>query len=122
MWCLIVVVFNYAYTGTLVSFLSVPKLKPIISSLEDLPTSSLTLLVPKGTAFEAVFTVRHLQTTYKTVFLNHLMITQEATEGIYKTLGDILRSHAEQLTSEDVGPQRVLNGSSAFIYVSKVIK
>ena len=57
-WCLIAVVFVYAYIGTLVSFLSVPKLKPIIFSLEDLPNSRLTYwVVRRGTDLDTLFMV-----------------------------------------------------------------
>lgn len=41
MWSLIILVFILGYVGTLISFLSVVKLKPIIFKLEDLPTSGL---------------------------------------------------------------------------------
>ena len=59
LWCLLVVVFIHAYIGTFISFLSVPKLKPIISSLDDLPTSSLTWGTPKGTSLETLFMVTY---------------------------------------------------------------
>ena len=52
-----VIVFIYAYIGTLISFLSVPKLRPIISSLDDLPSSSLSWEVPRGTSLESLFMV-----------------------------------------------------------------
>lgn len=38
-WSLIAVVIANAYSGTLTSFLTVPKLKPTISSIEELATS-----------------------------------------------------------------------------------
>ena len=56
-WCVTTVVFNYAYVGIYVSFLSVPKLKPIISSLEDLPKSHLSWVVPFGTTLDSLFMV-----------------------------------------------------------------
>ena len=39
LWCLITVVICNAYSGTLPSFLTVLKLKPIINSLEELAAS-----------------------------------------------------------------------------------
>jgi hypothetical protein len=53
-----VVVFVYAYIGTLISFLSVPRMKPIISALEDLPSSSLNWEVTGGTSLESLFMVQ----------------------------------------------------------------
>ena len=56
-WCLCTVVFIYVYVGILVSFLSVPKLRPIVNSLEDLRTSPIDWGVRHGTATESYFTV-----------------------------------------------------------------
>lgn len=39
LWCLATVVIGNAYTGTLTSFLTAPKFKPIINSLEELAAS-----------------------------------------------------------------------------------
>lgn len=50
-------VFIHAYVGTLASFLSVPKFKPVITKLEDLSTSKLTWVVRQGTELEQLFTV-----------------------------------------------------------------
>ena len=58
-WCLISLVFIHAYVGTLISFLSLPKLKPIVDSLEDLPTSGLSWIVRRGTDLESLFMVRY---------------------------------------------------------------
>ncbi len=38
-WSLIAVVISNAYSGSMTSFLTVPKLKPTISSLEELATN-----------------------------------------------------------------------------------
>ena len=57
-WCLSAVVFASAYVGILMSFLSFPKLWPILSRLEELPGSKLKWGVQRGTALEALFTVR----------------------------------------------------------------
>lgn len=38
-WSLIAIVIANAYSGTLTSFLTVPKLKPTISSIKELATS-----------------------------------------------------------------------------------
>jgi hypothetical protein len=41
-WCLTMVVLVNAYTGTLMSYLTVPKLRPIVNTLEELAASSET--------------------------------------------------------------------------------
>ena len=56
-WCLCAMVFIYVYVGILVSFLSIPKLRPLVDSLEDLPTSGLDWGVKQGTAQLTIFTV-----------------------------------------------------------------
>lgn len=68
-WCLSAVVICNAYTGTLTSFLTLPKLKPIINSLEELAASNRYKLTAElNSAFTdtfLVFTVKiHLQTSY----------------------------------------------------------
>ena len=62
-WCLISLVFIHAYVGTLISFLSLPKLKPIVDSLEDLPASGLSWIVRRGTDLESLFMVPKYKTT-----------------------------------------------------------
>ena len=57
LWCLISVVFIHAYIGTLISFLSFPKLRPIVNSLEDVPKSGLHWSARRGTDLESLFTV-----------------------------------------------------------------
>lgn len=57
-WCLSAVVFASAYVGILMSFLSFPKLSPIVSRLEELPGSKLKWGVQRGTALESLFIVR----------------------------------------------------------------
>ena len=54
-WCLAAVVLTYAYVGSLVSFLSVPKVAPIIDSLDDLPSSKLRWTTQSSTAIESLF-------------------------------------------------------------------
>ena len=46
---------------------------------------------------------------------------QEAKEGTFKAIGDGLRRHPEHLTREGeiIGPQLVLNGTSAYIKVTQ---
>lgn len=72
-WSLSAVVLMSAYGGILTSFLSLPKLRPIITSLEDLARSHLSWGVRRGTALESLFTVlnrSHIIRTLKRI--NHL--------------------------------------------------
>lgn len=49
-WCLAGFVITYAYTSTLVSYLSIPKYEPIVHSLEDLAESkTLQFVVGRDT-------------------------------------------------------------------------
>lgn len=57
LWYLMSAVFVSAYVGTLVSFLSVPKLDPIISKFEELPKSGLKWLVQNGLESYSTFLV-----------------------------------------------------------------
>ena len=56
-WCLIALVFIHGYVGTLAPMLSVMKLKPVISRLEDLPKSGLNWAVLSGTDLDSLFMV-----------------------------------------------------------------
>ena len=60
-WCLISVVLVCFYTTTLISFLTVPKLKSVVSSIEELANHSrLKVAVSKGTIFDALFMVKNI--------------------------------------------------------------
>ncbi len=49
-WCIMALVLVNAYSSTLISYLSVPKLQPIVNSLEELAAqNSLRLIVPAKT-------------------------------------------------------------------------
>lgn len=73
-WCLTSVVFVYLYSGCLTSFMTIPKLHPIIESLDDLADSAdLELTILRNTVFETMI--------------------MEATSGTYKILGDSLRNN-----------------------------
>jgi hypothetical protein len=65
-WCLCAMIFIYVYVGILVSFLSIPKLRPLVDSLEDLPSSGLDWGVKQGTAQLTIFTV--------TFFISNLLL------------------------------------------------
>jgi len=57
-WCLGSVVFIYAYSGTLTSFMTFPKSYPIVNSLEELANSSeLEAVTWKSHFFESILLV-----------------------------------------------------------------
>ncbi|XP_059353235.1 glutamate receptor ionotropic, kainate 4-like isoform X1 [Daphnia carinata] len=81
-WCLTAVVFIYLYSGCLTSFITIPKLRPLIESLDDLATSvDLKLTLLKNSVFESIIL--------------------EATSGTYKALGDSLRNNPENRLPKD---------------------
>ncbi|XP_046640672.1 probable glutamate receptor isoform X1 [Daphnia pulicaria] len=96
-WCLSAVVFASAYVGILISFLRFPKLSPIIDRLEDLPGSHLQWVVQRGTALDPLFI--------------------EATNGIYKTIGEGLLSkrRGTLIDTHFDGILSVVNGNCAYI-------
>ena len=65
MWCLVSIVFIHAYIGTFISFLTFPKLKPVISSLQDLPSSKLNWVLDRGTSLDSLFLVCIKTTRHK---------------------------------------------------------
>lgn len=62
-WFLMTVVLANGYAGTLLSFLAVPKLEPIINSLKDLSHSeNVQLIIPYRSELANRFLVRALYT------------------------------------------------------------
>lgn len=60
-WCLMAVVLANAYAGTLFSFLSVPKLEPIVNSLEELANDKhLQIIIQDRNELANRFLVYHL--------------------------------------------------------------
>lgn len=58
-WCLSSVVFVYLYSGSLTSFITIPKLRPVIESLDDLAVNpNLKLTILKNSVFESIILVR----------------------------------------------------------------
>ena len=70
MWCLVSIVFIHAYIGTFISFLTFPKLKPVISSLQDLPSSKLNWVLDRGTSLDSLFLVCIKTTRHKHWLIN----------------------------------------------------
>ncbi|KAI9554064.1 hypothetical protein GHT06_019336 [Daphnia sinensis] len=79
LWCLTMVVLVNAYTGTLMSYLTVPKLKPIVNTLAELAARRDTQMTVN---FE----------------LGKARMFLEATSGPNKIIGDSLRKNPQFLT------------------------
>ena len=72
LWLLAAVVICNAYTGTITSFLALPKLKPIINNLKELAASdTYKLTAEKNSAFTDTFLVRY----FKSKLEWHLFVT-----------------------------------------------
>nr|CAH0110437.1 unnamed protein product [Daphnia galeata] len=82
LWCLMMVIVVNAYTGTLRSYMVMPKLNPIINTLTELAASSQTKMTVN---FE----------------MGKARMFLEATSGPYKVIGDSLRNHPELLVKGD---------------------
>ena len=60
-WCLVMLVVINGYTGNLISYLTVPKLKPIVNSFQDLAESdTLKIAVEAKTVLAETFLVSRL--------------------------------------------------------------
>lgn len=79
-------VFIHAYVGTLASFLSVPKFKPVITKLEDLPGTKLTWVVRQGTELEPLFMVRCLFFYDKTTLQHGFYVIRKRMKGSIRLL------------------------------------
>ena len=61
-WCFASVILIALYNDNVISFVAVPKLKPFVSSVEDLAyNSKLEVAVAKGSIFETILLVQHMR-------------------------------------------------------------
>lgn len=57
-WCLACVVLVYLYTGVLISYLTIPKMRPIVETVEELAESTrLQVVAIKNSIFESTLLV-----------------------------------------------------------------
>ncbi|XP_046452186.1 ionotropic receptor 93a-like [Daphnia pulex] len=105
LWCLMMVVLVNAYTGTLRSYMTVPKLDPIVNTLTELAVSSETKMTVD------------IQLGKARMFL-------EATSGPYKLIGNSLRNNPELLVkgSSLEGMNNVLHRGAAYFANRSIIK
>ena len=71
-WSFLVIILSNAYQGLIMSSVLVPKLTPVINSLEDLPMSSLNIIVYKGTSVETMIKVVKLELINQIIRNNRL--------------------------------------------------
>jgi Ligand-gated ion channel len=58
-WCLMAVVLVYAYTGTLISYISLSKYESVINTFEDLAASkTLRIITQRGSLSAEIILVR----------------------------------------------------------------
>ncbi|KAI9551422.1 hypothetical protein GHT06_021755 [Daphnia sinensis] len=79
-WCLACIVLVYLYTGVLISYLTIPKMRPIVETVEELAESTrLQVVAIKNSIFESTLL--------------------QSSSGPLKTLGNQLRQHPENSLS-----------------------
>ncbi|KZS20609.1 Uncharacterized protein APZ42_012664 [Daphnia magna] len=102
-WCLVAVVLVYAYNGTLISHVSLPKYEPIVNNWGDLAAN------------------KNLRVTAQRGSLSANIILNSKT-GSLKTLGDSLRRHPEDLLVSLPGElDRILHsGCCAYVAVKRL--
>ncbi|XP_046633905.1 glutamate receptor ionotropic, delta-2-like [Daphnia pulicaria] len=97
LWCLVAVVICNAYSGTLTSFLTVTKMKPIINSLEELASSDHYKLTAE----------------YNSAFNDKFL---KAKSGYLKVLGDSLRQNPHLLFRDySEANENVLNKNAVYM-------
>lgn len=94
LWLLMTDVFLNAYTSCVTSFLTAPKLKPIVNTFEGLAASDHMLSNPIDSDLSRQFLVRQKKTVYTSavsIVYFHARGVKEATSEPFKSLGDSLR-------------------------------
>ncbi|KAG7169896.1 putative Glutamate receptor-like 89, partial [Homarus americanus] len=97
-WITAVIALSCAYTGVLISFLTVPKTERAISSLYDLPKQkNYQWTFMKGSAHESLF-------------------LGDGAEQIYKTIGaPFLEDMSDLVTTNQKAIDQVLQGTHVYI-------
>ena len=102
-WCLIAVIIFYAYTSTLISYISLPVYDSIINNWDELAASkTLRVATTKGSPIAPFILVRmHTALRYLKKTSNDYSFVYEylknAKTGPMKVLGDSLRRHPSDL-------------------------
>jgi ionotropic glutamate receptor len=125
-WLLIAMVLVNSYSGTVISYLTVPKMKQPINNLEDLASSEdVGLILLADTVIEQQIRVRlgHFFIIHNSVMrrcvktLCHL--PKDAKSGALKVIGDQVRSNPDRIASSVPKVYgRLESGNFAFPFVS----
>ena len=108
-WCLMSIVIVYSYTGKLTSYLTVPKLRPIPNSFEELAKNeNYKLAVQANTVLAKSILVR-CHTFFHDISCFMLRVSlkmpnQDAKSNSFRILGDFLRANPKYLfqTEEEI--------------------
>ncbi len=89
-WLLSMLVLIYAYTGVMTSLLTVPKLQPIVQTLEETVQKNRLVTMERDRTLSRTFMV-YLEYKQLCIVSCQCRSKQEATEGYEKIIGDQLR-------------------------------
>jgi hypothetical protein len=123
-WLLIVTVLVNSYSGTVISYLTVPKMKPPINTFEDLAASKeVELILLAETVIEQQIRVRDRSNSND--FFNIIicvrclcLFRKDAKTGVMKILGDQVRNNPDRiLNSVPKVNSQIATGRYAFPFV-----
>ncbi|XP_042219799.1 glutamate receptor ionotropic, delta-1-like [Homarus americanus] len=98
MWWTFCVILIYTYTGTLIAFLTVPRMTSLINSLEELANQ------------------RKVLWTYRAKTAHDVLFSNAEASSTYSKIGSLLKERPELIVSTDKeGVDAVLGGRTAFI-------
>lgn len=121
-WCLTCFVLVTAYSSVLISFVTSPNYKPLVNSIYDLPKDTrIKMTVDKGLYPDVVFTVKQRMNVPRLYVFVYFLDEQRAEHGVFKYMGDQLRSEPDlRCSSTDQCLDRVRNGST-YVYTQVII-
>lgn len=126
MWLLLTTVLVNSYSGTVISYLTVPKMKPPIETFDDLTVcENVGLILRQDYVIgkQILVTFSPHSYTYSVWLCHFFFICQEAKTGTLKILGDQLRQYPERLfTDQSQINVRLLTGRFAYPHVYNIHK
>ncbi len=117
MWLLLTTVLVNSYSGTVISYLTVPKMKPPIETFEDLIACENVGIILRQDFVIGQQILVHLFSFSSLLVIsqNMFFICQEAKSGTLKILGDQARKYPERLFTDQAKINaRLLTGRFAF--------
>ncbi|KAG7170296.1 Sulfoquinovosidase-like [Homarus americanus] len=118
MWWTFCVILIYTYTGTLIAFLTVPRMTSLINSLEELANQRKVLWTYRAkTAHDVLFSRERGVRTALIIVVSSPWAEQNAeASSTYSKIGSLLKERPELIVSTDKeGVDAVLGGRTAFI-------